>query len=154
ILGENGAGKTTLMNVLYGLVQPDAGDIICKGRRVRIGSPRDAMELGIGMVHQHFMLVPPLTVAENIALGHRGQRLLDLRRVRERLLALAERHQLEVDPDAPVWHLSVGQQQRVEILKALYYGADVLILDEPTAVLTPPEVEQLMQVMASLRRQG
>ena len=156
LLGENGAGKTTLMKILYGMYQPDEGEIRINGQPVRIASPRDAIALGIGMVHQHFMLVETLTVAENVALGLPSSRglLTDLDVVARRLRELGERYGLVVDPHAYIWQLSVGQQQRVEILKALYRGADVLILDEPTAVLTPQEVEELFAVMRQMAREG
>ncbi len=145
LLGENGAGKTTLMNILYGLYRADEGRILLNGRAVNINSPADAIRLGIGMIHQHFMLVPTLSVAENVALGLPSSRgfMLDLDRVGERIAELSQTYGLQVDPTARVWQLSVGEQQRVEILKALYRGADLLILDEPTAVLTPQEVEEL-----------
>lgn len=157
LLGENGAGKTTLMNVLYGLYEPDAGEIWLYGKRVSFASPRDAIASGLGMVHQHFMLIPPFTVAENIILGQRSPReplLEDRSSVYERLLALSERYGLAIQPDAEVWTLSVGEQQRVEILKALYRGAEVLILDEPTAVLTPQEVEELLAILHRLVDEG
>ena len=157
LLGENGAGKSTLMNVLYGLYQPDDGQIRVKGRDVRIHSPKEAIELGIGMVHQHFMLIPVMTVAENIVLATEPTRagvLLDYSAARERVRELSERFGLAVDPDARIENITVGQEQRVEILKALYRGADILILDEPTAVLTPQEARELFQVIESLTRQG
>ncbi|MFN3928455.1 MAG: ABC transporter ATP-binding protein [Thermoflexus sp.] len=156
ILGENGAGKTTLMNILYGLYHPDEGEIYIRGQPVEIRSPSDAIRLGIGMVHQHFMLVPVFTVAENIILGQEIRRgpFLDLRKAVEEVRALSQRYGLEVDPEAPVKDLPVGVQQRVEILKALYRKANLLILDEPTAVLTPQETEELFRVMRHLQRQG
>lgn len=162
LLGENGAGKTTLMNVLYGLYKPDAGEIFINGNEVEIHDPNDALAQGIGMVHQHFMLVPVMTVTENLMLGHesvRGPRLgslsdLDEQRVAKEAMALAEEHGLTINPDAYVQDISVGEQQRVEIVKALYRGAEVLILDEPTAVLTPQEAEDLFAVMRSLISQG
>ena len=153
LLGENGAGKTTLMNVLYGLTTPDEGEILLDGHRVHFDSPRQAIERGIGMVHQHFMLVPPLTVAENLMLGAEstvGLQVLDLRRVRQRVRELSSSYGLPVDPDALIRDLPVGIQQRVEILKALYRKARVLILDEPTAVLTPQEATDLFRVMRTL----
>jgi len=156
LVGENGAGKSTLMRTLYGLLQPDRGAIVIDDRQVHLRRPADAMHLGIGMVHQHFMLVPTLTVAENVTLGHEPQTLGLFRRrraVRE-VESLAKRHGLEVDPRARVGALSVGAQQRVEILKTLYRGARVLILDEPTAVLTPHEVEDLFRMLRELRQQG
>lgn len=157
LVGENGAGKTTLMRVLYGLLAPDSGSIEVDGRPVRFRSPLDAMRAGLGMVHQHFMLVDPLTVAENVVLGRepRGAAGTYARARAEAAVAeIAARHGLPVSPGALVSGLSVGAQQRVEIVKALYHGARVLILDEPTAVLTPAEVDDLFQVLRSLREQG
>ncbi len=157
LLGENGAGKTTLMNVLYGLIQPDDGEIVIDGNPVHIRSPKDAISSGIGMVHQHFMLVPVFTVAENVTLGVervRGFGLLDRRRTRKDVLELSERFGLKVDPDAYVEDLPVGIQQRVEIIKALLRDASVLVLDEPTAVLTPGETEDLFRIMRELREGG
>ena len=157
LLGENGAGKSTLMNVLYGLHHPDEGDIVVDGRVVRFGRPKDAIEAGIGMVHQHFMLVPVFTVAENVTLGvERTWRLglLDRRRARQDVLRVSKEFGLEVDPDAYVENLPVGIQQRVEIVKALLRDANVLILDEPTAVLTPGETDELFAVMRSLKESG
>ena len=156
LLGENGAGKSTLMNVVYGLTSPDAGEIVFDGRPVAINGPTDAIRLGIGMVHQHFMLIPPLTVAENVILGHETARsgMLDLAEARVEVSQLARRHRLEVDPAARAMDLSVGIQQRVEILKALYRGARLLILDEPTSVLTPPEAARLFDVVRNLTAQG
>src|SRR5579864_4894661 len=153
LLGENGAGKTTLMNVLYGLTAPDEGEILLDGQTTHFDSPRQAIERGIGMVHQHFMLVPPLTVAENLMLGAEttvGPQVLDVRRVRQRVRELSTGYGLPVDPDALIRDLPVGIQQRVEILKALYRKARVLILDEPTAVLTPQEATDLFRVMRAL----
>ena len=157
LLGENGAGKTTLMNILYGLYQPDEGEILLNSRKAEIKSPSDAIAQGIGMVHQHFMLVPPLTVAENIVLGietRRGGIFLDRAEANRRIAELSREYGLEVDPSAYVKDLSVGARQRVEIIKALYRGAEMLILDEPTAVLTPQEVEDLFVVMRSLVQAG
>jgi len=158
LLGENGAGKTTLMNVLYGLMQPDEGEILLDDKPVRIRSPKDAINAGIGMVHQHFMLVPVFTVAENVTLGVERTRpgfgLLDRRRARKDVLELSERYGLAVDPDAYVEDLPVGVQQRVEIIKALLRNASVLVLDEPTAVLTPNESEDLFRIMRELRAGG
>jgi general nucleoside transport system ATP-binding protein len=172
LLGENGAGKTTLMNVLYGLVQPDEGEILIDDSPVRIHSPKDAINAGVGMVHQHFMLVPVFTVAENVTLGAEPVRrlrlpglggrgpslptpgLLDRRRARASVAELSQRFGLRVDPDAVVEDLSVGVQQRVEIIKALLRDAGILILDEPTAVLTPGETEDLFRVMRHLRDDG
>lgn len=156
LLGENGAGKSTLMKILYGLYHADQGDISLNGNRVQITSPTDAINLGIGMIHQHFMLVESLTVAENVALGLPSSRgpLTDLDRVTKRILELAEIYGLQIDPDAYIWQLSVGQQQRVEIIKALYRGAALLILDEPSAVLTPQEVDELFIIMRQMASDG
>jgi simple sugar transport system ATP-binding protein len=157
LLGENGAGKTTLMNVLYGLYRPEAGEIRLRGQPVHFRSAFDAIGHGLGMVHQHFMLVNPFTVSENMTLGQPSPRkplLEDERTVNRRINEICHRHGLRVDPTAVVWQLSVGEQQRVEILKALYRGAEVLILDEPTAVLTPPETEELLSILRSLAGQG
>lgn len=156
LLGENGAGKTTLMNILYGLYRPDEGEIYVKGRRVRISSPRDAIALGINMIHQHFMLVPRFTVAENIVLNTKpqGWPILDLRRISEEISELAMRYGLEVDPMARVDSLSVGEQQRVEILKMLYRKAEILIMDEPTAVLSPPEIRELFRTLRRMVKEG
>src|ERR671933_1108793 len=156
LLGENGAGKSTLMNVLYGLHQPDEGEILLRGEPVRIDSPRRAIQLGIGMVHQHFMLVPVMTVAENLVLGsepHRGP-LLDVASAAARTRELSERFGLAVDPDAKVENLGVGAQQRVEILRALFRGARILVLDEPTAVLTAQEAQELFRVLRALKAEG
>src|SRR4051812_13428115 len=157
LLGENGAGKSTLMNVLYGLLQPDEGEILLGGEPVQIDSPRRAIGLGIGMVHQHFMLVPVMTVAENLVLGaepRRGGVLLDYKTAETRARELSERFGLAVDPGARVEDLGVGAQQRVEILRALFRGAKVLVLDEPTAVLTPQEAEDLAKVLRTLAEDG
>jgi general nucleoside transport system ATP-binding protein len=156
LLGENGAGKSTLMKILYGLYHPDEGEILLNGKPVRISSPTDSINLGIGMIHQHFMLVPTLTVAENVALGLPSSRgmLTDLDRVSKRIVELADIYGLKIDPEAYVWQLSVGQQQRVEIIKALYRGAALLILDEPTAVLTPQEVDELFVIMNQMVKDG
>jgi simple sugar transport system ATP-binding protein len=156
LLGENGAGKSTLMNILYGLYHPDEGEIRLNGRPLRIDSPRVAIDNGIGMVHQHFMLIPVLSVAENIVLGvepHSGP-FLDLDAARERVREISEQFGLAVRPEARIDSVSVGMQQRVEILKALYRGAEILILDEPTAVLTPPEAEELFAIVRSLQAEG
>jgi simple sugar transport system ATP-binding protein len=156
-LGENGAGKSTLMNVLFGLYEPDEGSIVVDGEPRSFASPADAIAAGIGMVHQHFMLVPVFTVTENVMLGAEPAGPLGLLKrdaAHDRLLQLSEEHGLEVDPDAYIEDLPVGVQQRVEILKALYKKADCLILDEPTAVLTPPETKQLFRVIDSLRAAG
>jgi simple sugar transport system ATP-binding protein len=157
LVGENGAGKTTLMRVLYGLLQPESGRIEIGGRAARIQHPADAMRLGLGMVHQHFMLVDTLTVAENVTLGHEPRARLGAFRhglAEREVAALAERYRLPVDPGARIASLPVGAQQRVEILKALHRGARVLILDEPTAVLTPQEVDELFGVLRALRDGG
>jgi len=155
LLGENGAGKSTLMNVLCGLYRPDEGAIYVNGRSAEIHSPRDAYDLGIGMVHQNFMLVETMTVAENVVLGLQGLPFRpDLAEVARRLQDISAHYGLEVDPDAYVWQLSVGEQQRVEILKLLYRGAEILILDEPTAVLTPQEVEDLVRILRRLISEG
>lgn len=156
IVGENGAGKTTLMNQLYGLLKLDFGEIRIFGKKVSFRGPRDAISMGIGMVHQHFMLVNNLTVAENVVLGSETGigPLFDLKRARKRVSELSERYGLHVDVDAKIEDLPVGMQQRVEILKVLYRGADILILDEPTAVLTPQETEELFETMFKLRENG
>jgi general nucleoside transport system ATP-binding protein len=157
LLGENGAGKTTLMNVLYGLTQPDEGEILLDGKAVRFHSPKDAIAAGIGMVHQHFMLVPVFTVAENVTLGIEGANrvgLLDRRKTRRDVRALSQRYGLEINPDALVEDLPVGIQQRVEIVKALVREATVLILDEPTAVLTPAETQDLFRIIRQLKDGG
>lgn len=156
LLGENGAGKTTLMNILYGLYPADSGEIYVRGRKVSITSPSDAIKLGIGMVHQHFMLIPNFTVVENIVLGKEPKRrlFLDHAKAVAEVKAISDKFGLMVDPLAKVENISVGMQQRVEILKALYRGAEVLILDEPTAVLIPQEVEELKEIVDELVRQG
>lgn len=156
LLGENGAGKSTLMKVLYGMYAPDEGELWLNGKPVSIHSPTDAIELGIGMIHQHFMLVETLTVAENVALGLPSSRgpLTDLDQVTRRIQELGEIYGLRVDPDAYIWQLAVGQKQRVEIIKALYRGAALLILDEPTAVLTPQEVDEFFATLRQMVRDG
>lgn len=155
LVGENGAGKSTLMNMLSGLLQPDEGEIRLKGQQVRFRSPRDAIERGIGMVHQHFMLIPRLTVAENVVLGHEPSRVLfDRAAAREKVAQLSAQYGLKLDPAAPVEALPVGLQQRVEILKILFWGSDILIFDEPTAVLTPQETDELFVVLRDLASQG
>ena len=156
LLGENGAGKSTLMNILYGLYHPDEGEIRLNGEPVRIGSPSDAINLGIGMVHQHFMLIPVMTVAENIVLANEPTKgpFLDLSGAEERVQELSTQFGLAVRPEARVSSISVGMQQRAEILKALYRGAEILILDEPTAVLTPQEASELFAITRSLQADG
>ncbi len=156
LVGENGAGKSTLMKILAGLYEPDEGEIWIDGERLATGDPREAIRRGVGMVHQHFMLVPVFSVAENVVLGAETRRgpFLDLDRARSEVARLASSFGLTIDPGARVEDLSVGEQQRVEILKVLYRGARVLVLDEPTAVLTPPEVDELIRVLRGLRDQG
>ncbi len=156
ILGENGAGKSTLMNVLYGLYHPTSGYIEVNGNKAAIDSPEKAIELGIGMVHQHFMLVQPFSVTENIILGMEPVKGLtvDLKSAREQVIELSQRYGLQVDPDAKIEDISVGMQQRVEILKVLYRGADILILDEPTASLTPQEIGELIEIIGHLTKDG
>jgi simple sugar transport system ATP-binding protein len=156
IVGENGAGKSTAMRVAYGFYTPDAGEILVDGKAVQIRSPHDAIARGIGMVHQHFMLVETMTVAENIILGAEtgGAANLDLNEAKGKIRKLSEEFRLSVNPDAVIENLSVGQQQRVELLKALYRDAQILILDEPTAVLTPPEVVEFFQILRRMREQG
>ena len=157
LLGENGAGKTTLMNILFGLARPDEGEILLDGEPVQITDPADAISRGIGMVHQHFMLIPVLTVAENILLGAETMAnpiFLDRREARRRIIELGKRFGFEIDPDAKVETLSVGWQQRVEILKALYRDARILVLDEPTAVLTPQETVEVFTVLRRLAAEG
>ncbi len=156
ILGENGAGKSTLMNCLCGLYQPQSGEIVLNGKKVEIKNTTDSVNLGIGMIHQHFMLIPQLTVVENIAAMLRSQNrfLLNTKPVRQQIIDLSEEHQLQVDPDVYIWQLSVGAQQRVEIIRALMAGAEILILDEPTAVLTPQEVIQLFNILRKLVASG
>lgn len=167
LLGENGAGKSTLMKILYGLYRHDEGDILVNDEPLIASSPTDTIARGIGMIHQHFMLVPSLTVVENIALGLReepadasfmsrlrSRSVLNLGRVRKRLVELSETYNLRVNPDSPIWQLSVGEQQRVEILRALYKGSELLILDEPTAVLTPQEVDDLFLILRQMADDG
>src|SRR5579863_9877003 len=157
LVGENGAGKTTLMNILYGLIRPDSGEIYINGELVHIHGPRDAIRLRIGMVHQHFMLIPPLTVAENIVLGHEPggvNALYNSRQAREVIENLSKQYGLPIDPDARIEKVSVGLQQRVEILKTLYRSADILIMDEPTGVLTPQETNELFRVLRGLVEKG
>ena len=157
LLGENGAGKTTLSNILTGLYRPDEGHLLLADRETIFESPKAAIDAGIGMVHQHFRLIPTFTVTENIILGTQPPSrrfLLDIKSAEDRIVELAEQFSMPVDPRARVWQLSVGEQQRVEILKVLYRDAQVLIMDEPTAVLTPPEAESLVTTLRSMARQG
>jgi general nucleoside transport system ATP-binding protein len=157
LLGENGAGKSTLMNILYGLYHPDEGEIFMRGKRVSLSSPKDAIEHGIGMVHQHFMLIPVMTVAENIVLASEPTTagvFLDYDAAKKRVSDMARTFKFAINPDARVENISVGQQQRVEILKALYRNAEILILDEPTAVLTPQEAHELFEILENLRTEG
>jgi len=156
ILGENGAGKSTLMNIVYGLVKADSGKILVEDKEVTINEPADALKYGIGMVHQHFMLIPVFTVAENIALGREQSKggFLSLDEVKKRIKSLADEFKFDIDPDALIEDLPVGVQQRVEIIKALIYDAKVLILDEPTAVLTPQETDELLSIMRTLKGKG
>lgn len=159
LLGENGAGKSSLMNVLYGLYAPDTGTISINGREVNIDSPRAAFDLGIGMVHQHFMLVPNMTVTENVALGMCGsgqhpEFVLNLACVRESILEVSRKYGLAVKPDAYIWQLSVGEQQRVELIKTIALGANLLILDEPTAALTPQETDELLELLRQMAKNG
>ncbi|HET7369017.1 MAG TPA: ABC transporter ATP-binding protein [Gaiella sp.] len=157
LLGENGAGKSTLMNILYGLYHPDEGEILIKGKPVQLGSPSAAIDAGVGMVHQHFMLIPVMTVAENIVLAQEPTTagvFLDIAEAERRVREISDRYGLAVDPHARIDQITVGQQQRVEILKALYREADILVLDEPTAVLTPQEAKELFEVVRSLTERG
>src|SRR5207244_5253967 len=157
LLGENGAGKSTLMNILYGLYSADEGEIRIVGKPVTFNSAKDAIDAGIGMVHQHFMLIPVMTVAENIVLATeptQGGVLLDYRAANKRVAELSSSFNFPIDPGARVESITVGQQQRVEILKALYRAADILILDEPTAVLTPQEARELFEILKTLTNEG
>ena len=155
LLGENGAGKTTLMNILYGLYQPDSGDIRINGKNISIKSPVDARRRGIGMVHQHFMLIQNHTVAENIALGYeKASSLFPQRKIKDSLLSFSQKFNFDIDPSQKIWQLSAGEQQRVEIIKALINGADLLILDEPTSVLTSQETQDLFQNLREMKAQG
>jgi ABC-type uncharacterized transport system ATPase subunit len=156
LVGENGAGKSTLMNILYGLFHADSGTITVKGKNVHFLGPGDAIAHGIGMVHQHFMLIPPLTVAENVVLGQEPSRkgFVDTVKANKIVQALSDQYKLKVDPAAKVETLSVGIEQRIEIIKVLYRGAEIMILDEPTAVLTPQEVDELFEILRALKEQG
>jgi len=157
LLGENGAGKTTLMNILYGLYQPDEGEILIEGEKVTIDSPTDAIKTGIGMVHQHFMLIPVFTVTENVMLGEETIKygdFLDRKKAAKRIMDISEKYNLQVAPNDYIRDLPVGVQQRVEIIKLLYRDAEILIFDEPTAVLTPQEADELFSIMRSLSDQG
>ena len=156
ILGENGAGKSTLMNVLYGLYKPTSGTVKVDGKEVNMSSANDAIAVGIGMVHQHFMLIQPFTVTENIVLGVEPQKglMVDNATARQKVVELSEKYGMQIDPDAKIEDISVGMQQRVEILKVLYRGANTLILDEPTASLTPQEIDELMNIIRSLTKDG
>lgn len=156
LLGENGAGKTTLMNILYGLYQPEKGEVYVKGKEVKIANPNDAIKLGIGMVHQHFMLVSNFTVAENIVLGREPKKGLkiDINKAIKDVEELSKKYGFNINPKSVIEDISVGQQQKVEILKALYRGAEILILDEPTAVLTPQEIDELAEIIENLKKEG
>ncbi|MCL2201586.1 MAG: ATP-binding cassette domain-containing protein, partial [Oscillospiraceae bacterium] len=154
LLGENGSGKTTLMNMLSGIYFPDSGVIEVNGSKVSIRSPRDAFDLGIGMVHQHFKLVDVFTAAENIVLGLSGKAVLDRKAYSEEILEISERYGFSLDPEKKIYNMSVSEKQTVEIIKVLYRGADILILDEPTAVLTPQETERLFVTLRNMRESG
>ena len=154
LLGENGSGKTTLMNMLSGIYFPDGGEILVDGRPVTIRSPKDAHDLGIGMVHQHFKLVDVLTAAENIILGLKGKGRLDRKALAREIQVISEKYGFDMDPNQKIYDMSVSQKQRVEILKVLYRGADILILDEPTAVLTPQETDKLFAVLRKMKADG
>ncbi len=154
VLGENGSGKTTLMNMLSGIYFPDEGEIEINGVPASIRSPKDAFDLGIGMIHQHFKLVDVFTAAENIILGLPGKSTLNMRAVREKILSICEKYGFEIDPDRKVYNMSVSEKQTLEIVKVLYRGADILILDEPTAVLTPQETDRLFAVIRNMRADG
>ncbi|MDU7115762.1 MAG: ATP-binding cassette domain-containing protein, partial [Peptoniphilus harei] len=156
LLGENGAGKTTLMNMLYGMSSPTSGDIYINNEKKVFKDPNDAIKAGLGMVHQHFMLIEPFTVVENIVLGMEPMKgiKVDIKKAREDVIALSERYGFKIDPDAKIQDISVGTQQKVEILKVLYRGADILIFDEPTAVLTPQEITELIEIIKNLSKEG
>lgn len=154
ILGENGSGKTTLMNMIAGIYYPDHGKILVNGKKVKIRSPKDSFELGIGMIHQHFKLIPILTAAENIILGLEGRERLKINQVEQEIEELVSKYGFELDPSKKIYHMSVSEKQTVEIIKVLYRGADLLILDEPTAVLTPQETEKLFNVLRNMKKDG
>ena len=155
LLGENGAGKTTLMSILYGLFQPDKGKILINDRPVTLGSPLDSIHQGIGMVHQHFMLIQNHSVLENIALGYKKTPFFFPKiRIRDQVVAFAERFNFSIEPTKKIWQLSAGEQQRVEIIKALLNGADLLIPDDPTSVLAPQEIEDLFELLKRMKAQG
>ena len=154
LLGENGSGKTTLMNMLSGIYFPDHGEIYVKGKEVTIRSPKDSFALGIGMIHQHFKLVDVLTAAENIVLGLKGKATVNRKEVNRQVALLAEKYGFEMDPAKKIYNMSVSEKQTVEILKVLYKGADILILDEPTAVLTPQETDRLFAVLRNMKKDG
>jgi len=155
LLGENGAGKTTLMKILYGLYTKDSGEIYIKGKKVDINSPKDAINLGIGMVHQHFTLVNPFTVTENIILGLKSNKFtINIENAKEKIKDYMKKYEIIVDPDVKISELSVGEKQKVEILKILFRDIDILILDEPTAVLTPQEVKELFKTLKILKNEG
>ena len=154
LLGENGSGKTTLMNMLSGIYFPDHGEIYVKGEEVTIRSPKDSFALGIGMIHQHFKLVDVLTAAENIVLGLDGKVTVNRREINKKVGELAQKYGFDLDPSKKVYNMSVSEKQTVEILKVLYKGADILILDEPTAVLTPQETERLFTVLRNMKKDG
>lgn len=156
LLGENGAGKSTLMNMLYGLFQPTDGQIFINGEEVKFKDPNDAIKKGLGMVHQHFMLIQPFNIVENIVLGMEPSKgiCLDMKKARKDVVNLSEKYGFSIDPDAKIQDVTVGTQQRVEILKVIYRGADILIFDEPTAVLTPQEIEELVGIINNLKNSG
>ncbi|HES59212.1 MAG TPA: ATP-binding cassette domain-containing protein, partial [Caldithrix sp.] len=154
LLGENGAGKSTLMNILTGLYKPDKGEIFLDDVHVDFKSPKDAIQAGVGMVHQNFRLVKPFSVIENVMLGQKGSSILNIEETEARIKGISHRFGLEVHPKAKIWQLSIGEQQRVEIIKMLYKGADILILDEPTAVLTPQEVNDLFKILRNMANEG
>ena len=154
LLGENGAGKSTLMSMLFGLYEPDEGEIFIRGEKVKFKSPNDASAIGIGMVHQHFKLVEPFTVTENVVLGIEGGTIVDLKSAREKILKLSSEYGLEVNPDDKIKDLPVCTRQRVEIFKMLYRDAEILIFDEPTGVLTPQEIDKLLEILEKLRKSG